>query len=660
MGKLKYLFQPVRIGSMEVRNRVVMPGMTTGFGVDEDRRVTPQLTEYFVERARSRPGMIIVASTLVHPLVLGEAGPRRISLWDDKVLPGLEEMVKAVHNYDVKFGIQLAQSCGQISLDETVDPSAFSPLKAATDISAREMSTGEIRKTVEAYGRAALRCAKAGFDFLEVNAAFEYVLSNYLTPLRNRRTDEYGGSFDNRIRFLLEVIREMRRKVGDEPPLGVKINGDDFFREGGWTLPEACRLAPILEKEGVNYLHIAGGLLGSYRWFIPSMYEEQGAFVYLSEEVKKHTSLPVMAVVRIKNPIVADEIIREGKADLIAMGRAHIADPEIVEKARKGDIADIRPCIGDCRGCIEPFFRDLDAEASCTVNPRMGREYLIKDIEGEKRTTSKKVLVAGAGCAGLEAARQVAFAGHKVTLCESKGRIGGQLRLAAMMPKRQEIGDILPWYERQLNKLGVEIRLNTPVDEDLLSQISPEVLVVATGSLPEVPLGYIDGLGNIKDIELLMVDELLEEERLTGDSTLILGGDQIGLQVADYLSEEGKRVYVAEKSARLAAKMAVMDRHYLMERITEKGVKQYESVQKVEILPADEVWIVRDGDREHLPEIDSIVLASDRRPNIFLAEVAERKGIETHIIGDASGVDGEDQGTVLAAIAAGYEVGRRI
>jgi len=452
----------------------------------------------------------------------------------------------------------------------------------------------------------------------------------------------------------------MRRKVGDETPLGVKVNGDDFFREGGWTLPEACRLAPILEKEGVNYLHIAGGLLGSYRWFIPSMYEEQGAFVYLSEEVKKHTSLPVMAVVRIKNPIVADEIIREGKADLIAMGRAHIADPEIVEKARKGDIADIRPCIGDCRGCIEPFFRDLDAEASCTVNPRMGREYLIKDIEGEKRTTSKKVLVAGAGCAGLEAARQVAFAGHKVTLCESKGRIGGQLRLAAMMPKRQEIGDILPWYERQLNKLGVEIRLNTPVDEDLLSQISPEVLVVATGSLPEAPLGYIDGLGNIKDIELLMVDELLEEERLTGDSTLILGGDQIGLQVADYLSEEGKRVYVAEKSARLAAKMAVMDRHYLMERITEKGVKQYESVQKVEILPADEVWIVRDGDREHLPEIDSIVLASDRRPNIFLAEAAERKGIETHIIGDASGVDGEDQGTVFAAIAAGYEVGRQI
>jgi len=660
MGKLKYLFQPVRIGSMEVQNRVAMPGMTIGFGVDEDRCVTPQLTEYFVERAKSQPGMIILAGTLVHPLVLGEAGPRRISLWDDKVLPGLEEMVKEVHNYHVKFGMQLAQSSGQINLNETVTPSAFSSLQASMDKSAREMSKGEIGKTVEAFGGAVERSVKAGFDFVEVNAAFEYVLSDYLTPSLNKRTDEYGGSFDNRIRFLLEVIREMRGKVRSEFPIGVKVNGDDFFREGGWTLPETCRLAPILEKEGINYLHIAGGRLGSYRWFIPPMYEEQGAFVYLCEEVKKHTSLPVMTVVRIRNVVMADELIKEGKADLVAMGRAHIADPEIVAKARKGAIADIRPCIGDCRGCIEPFFRDLNAEASCTVNPRMGREYIMKDIEGEKRTAPKRVLVAGAGCAGLEAARRAAFAGHKVILSESKGRIGGQLRLAAMMPKRHEIGDIIPWYERQLNKLGVEIRLNAPVGEDLLGQIAPEVLVVATGSLPEAPLGYVNGLENVKDIELLMVDELLEEERLTGDSVLVLGGDQIGSQVADYVSEKGKRVYVAEKSGQPAGKMAIMDRQYLMERIIEKGVKQYNNVEKVEILPTDEVWIIRDGEREKLPQIDTIVLASDRRPNIFLAEAAERKGIEAHIIGDASGVDGDDQGTVFACIAAGYEVGRKI
>jgi len=281
-------------------------------------------------------------------------------------------------------------------------------------------------------------------------------------------------------------------------------------------------------------------------------------------------------------------------------------------------------------------------------------------MKDDKGAAAKKVLVVGAGCAGLEAARRAAFAGHGVILCESAGRIGGQLRLAAMMPKRQEIGDIIPWYERQLNKLGVEVRLNTTVDKDLLDQISPDVLVLATGSLPEVPLGYVKGLENGKDIELILVDELLEEEKLTGDTILVVGGDQIGLQVADHLSEDGKIVYITEKGPHFAEKMATNDRYYLMSRIVEKGVKRYRNVQEIEILPADEVWVVTDRGKEKLLEIDTIVLASDRRPNVFLAEVAERKGIEMYIIGDAGGVAGEDQGIVLTAIAAGYEVGRQI
>jgi len=347
------------------------------------------------------------------------------------------------------------------------------------------------------------------------------------------------------------------------------------------------------------------------------------------------------------------------------MGRALVADPEIVEKARRGEVADIRPCIAECLGCIDSKFRQAEAGVpyftlSCAVNPRVGRELFVKDIKDEKKASAKKVLIAGAGCGGLEAARRAAFAGHKVILCESRGRMGGQLRWAAMIPKRQEMGDIIPWYERQLNKLGVEIRLNTPVDEDLLNQINPEVLVIATGSLAEVPLGYIQGLENIEDVELIMVDELLEEETPTGDNVLVVGGDQIGVQLADYLSEMGKMVYVVEKGAHFAPKMAAHDRWYLVGRLIKKGVKRHKNVQEIEILPTDEVWIVSDGGRERLPEINSIVLASERRPNIFLAEVAEGKGIETHIIGEASGVNGEDRGTVLAAIAAGYEVGRQI
>ena len=269
-------------------------------------------------------------------------------------------------------------------------------------------------------------------------------------------------------------------------------------------------------------------------------------------------------------------------------------------------------------------------------------------------------MVVGAGCAGLEAARMAAFAGHKVIVCENRGWIGGQLKLAAKMPKRQEIGGIIPWYERQLNKLGVEIRLNTVVDGGLLNQIKPDVLILATGSLPEVPLGFLNGLENIKNIEMVMVDDLIGEERLTGDSVLVVGGDQMGVQVADYLSEMGRAVYVVGKGSQFAQKMAYNDSFFLMQRLMDKGVKMYDNVEKVEILPDDEVWMVRSGTREKLPRLDTIVLASDRRSNIYLGQVAEEAGIETHIIGDASGVAAEGQGTLMAAISTGYNVGRQI
>ena len=643
---------------MEVENRIVMPAMDPGFGIDEDGCVTPQLTEFLVERARSRPGMIIAGSAQIHPLGLPPV-MNQVHLWDERVLPSLQEMVKAVHRYDVKFGQQINHG-GLTHLPQpSVCPSVI-PEMIQAGLPVREVSKEEIKEYVEAFGAAAERCVRAGFDLVEIHAAHSYLINEFLTPYYNRRTDEYGGSFDNRIRFLLEVIHRVREKVGDEIPVGVRLSGDDLIEEGGCNIADLCRLAPILEGESVNYLSVTIGAsyYGSLEVNIAPMYEDQGAFVHFSEEVKKHVSIPVITVGRIKNPIMADKIIMEGKADLVAMARAQLADPDMVEKARKGETTEIRLCLAECLGCIEGILRH--GEASCAVNPRVGREYLIKDIAGEKEAAARKVLVAGAGCAGLETARRAAFAGHKVILCESRGWIGGQLRLAAKMPKREEIGDILPWYERQLNRLGVEIRLNTTLSEDLLHQISPDVLVIATGSLPEVPLGFIEGLDNIRDIELLMVDELLEEERLTGDNILVIGGDQIGLQVADYLSESGRKIYVVEKGAHFAEKMASSDRHYLMGRIISKGVKRYKTVQRIEILPVDEVWMVNGSGRERLPEIDTIVLAGDRRPNIFLAEMAERKGMKTHVVGDAKGFAGRDQGTVLAAIAGGYDVGRQI
>ena len=658
MVKLKYLFQPLKVGMMEVKNRIVMPAMDPGFGIDERGCVTPQLIEYFVARARSQPGMIVSGSSAVHPSGIVER-VRMVPLWEERVFPSLERMVEAVHRYEVRFGAQL-NHCGLACLPQPSVCASEIPELTKMGFKIREATKEEIREYVEAFAASAERCIKIGFDFLEIHAAHAYLINEFLTPRYNRRTDEYGGSFENRIRFLLEVIRAVREKVGNRIPIGVRLNGDDFIGEGGWNLADLCRLAPILESESVDYLSISmgGAPYGSLYVNIPPMYEEQGAFVHFSEEVKKHVSIPVIAVGRIKNPIMADRIIREGKADLVAMGRAQLADPEMVEKARKGEIAEIRLCLGECLGCIEGILRN--GEASCTVNPSLGREYLLTKVEDGKKTSGRKVLVAGAGCAGLEAAREAALRGHKVILCEARGWIGGQLRLAAKIPKRGEIGDIILWYERQLSKLKVEIRLNTTVDENLLEEIDPEVLVVATGSLPELPLGFLQGLDNVRDIELLTADELLEREVLPGDNVLVIGGDQIGLQVADYLSEVGSRVYIAGSRAHFGEKMAYNDRHYLMGRIISKGVKRYKKVHRIEILPTDNVWLVNENGRENLPQIDTIVVADERRPNAFLAELAERKGIEVHLVGDARGCTARDQGTILAAIATGYEVGRKI
>ncbi|MBM4463039.1 MAG: FAD-dependent oxidoreductase [Chloroflexi bacterium] len=664
MQGLKHLFQPLKIGSMEVQNRIVMSPMCPGFGVDENGCVTEELIEFTAERARSRPGMI---TTGVIPVSFmgGTDAMEMPRIYDPKALPSLEQWVKAVHQYEgVKFGAQLNHCGPSHSYFKPMDAVAASAVPGLAEllvkVPVREATRDELKECVQDFAAAAERSLSVGFDYIEIHAAHGYLINTFLCPYYNHRTDEYGGSFENRIRFLLEVIRGIRSRIGYGVPLGVRINGDDFIGEQGWHIADLCRLAPILERESVNYISVtvAGTSIHSSQYMIASMYQEQGFNAGFSSEVKKQVSIPVAVVGRIVSPIVADRMIAEGKADLAVMARAMLADPDLVEKARMGELADIRPCIGECLGCIWQIM--VTGVGSCTVNPRVGREHSLKDVAGSKKSASKKVLVVGAGCAGLEAARMAAFYGHKVTVCESRGWIGGQLKLAAKMPKRQEIGGIIPWYERQLHKLGVEVRLNTAVDGSLLKQIKPDVVILATGSLPEVPLGFLNGLENIKDIEMVMVDELIGEERLAGDSVLVVGGDQMGVQVADYLTEMGKTVYVVEKGPQFAPKMAYNDSFFLLQRLTDKGVKMYDNVEKVEILPDDEIWIVRRGTREKLPPVETIVLASDRRPNVYLGEVAEKAGSETHIIGDASGVAAEGQGTLMAAISAGYNAGRQI
>lgn len=670
MTQLSHLFSPIRIGPMEIRNRVMMPGMSAGQMLDADLNVTPEMIAYFVERAKAEPGLMAVGASEVVPPPSTDKPRFPVSLYDDKWIPSLKRLVDAVHEYDTKFGIQLWTGGTQSSGSVHLSPSGIPAMAAAVADSRyapqlKTLTVEEIREVVRNFADAARRCKAAGFDFVEIHAGHGYLISAFLTPYFNRRTDEYGGSLENRSRFLIEILRAVRETVGEEIGVGVKINGEDFLAgEGGWTVADAVELAPLLEREGADYISVTAGVMGGTRLTIPPMYEKQGCFTDLAEAVKKVVSIPVATIGRIKNPVMGDELVAEGRADIVCMGRAMIVDSEVVSKARRGDIDDIRKCLADCRGCADHEMRSIrrgsPGQVSCVLNPRMQRESVCIDIEGSAKDSPKKVLVIGAGLSGLEAARRCAFSGHQVTLCESRGWIGGQIRYGAMIPGRHEIADMLPWYERQLAKYRVDVRLDTPVEADLIRELAPDVVFVATGSVPQVPQQMLESVTDAKNIEFVMIDDLLEEQMEIDDPVLVVGGDQIGMQAADYLSEGGRTVYVAEAHKHFAQKLAANDRWYLVGRTMAKNVRRIKNVRDIVIDGEDQIWLHSEQGREHLPDVKTVVFASERRSDRSLAEVAKSMGLETYVVGDAFDATSEDAATIFANVAQAYDIARRI
>jgi 2,4-dienoyl-CoA reductase-like NADH-dependent reductase (Old Yellow Enzyme family) len=665
MVKLDKLFQPIKIGPMTVGNRLMMPGMSAGMMLDKDSHPTPEMIAYYVERARTRPGMIAIGSCAVVPSPM----PRRqITLDDEACISPLRHLTNAVHEYDTKFGLQLwdggVQTGGAVQLSPSgITARAQSVHDARENPHLKVLDVDEIKAVVGYFASAATRCQKAGFDFVEIHAGHGYLISTFLSPFFNRRTDRYGGSLENRARFVVEILRAVKTAVGNGMAVGIKMNGDDYMIDDvGWTIADTCQLVPVLEAEGADYLTITAGVMGSRRLTVPPMYEKQGCFVDLATAVKKLVSIPVATVGRVKDAAMANSLIADGVVDFVCVGRGLIADSEFVDKARRGDLDDIRKCIADCRGCVDQEMRNIKAGqhsgATCVVNPRVQRELVCVDVEGQHKDNPRKILVAGAGLSGLEAARRTALSGHHVVLCESQGRIGGQICLAARIPGRSEIADMLPWYKRQLQRYGVDIRLNTNVDGNLIDEIAPDVVIVATGSLPTVPNNMLDILYRANHIQVMMVDDAIEEGAKLGANILVLGGEQIGLLAADYLSEEGRTVCVAEAEGHFARKLAANDRWYLTSRLIEKGVKRCKNVKGIDISDNDEVSLLTDDGPKAVPGIDTIVLANERRSIRTISEPAASRGIESHLIGDASDIVTEDSGTIMVNIAQAYDLAR--
>jgi NAD(H)-dependent 7beta-hydroxy-3-oxo-delta4-cholenoic acid oxidoreductase len=652
MTALARLFSPIKIGKMEVKNRIAMAPMTTNWA-PADGSVPDRMIDYLEARARGGVGLIIVETGTVDerfPYIMQSVG-----LWDDSLIPGFKKFVDAIHAHGAKVAPQISHPGPEsFSFVKGIQPVGPSPaLCKTTGQVCRELASEEIPPIVEQYGEAARRARDAGCDAMELHAAHNYMLAgSFLSPLRNKRIDSYGGTTDGRLRFLLEVMGSIKAKAGTDFPVILRISGDEYL-PGGRTLEDTLYIAPKLVEAGVDAFEISGGVQPELTWRImPPMGTPLGLNVPAAAAVKQVVDVPVMVVGRINNPLLAEDILQKGRADMTVIGRALLADPELPNKAAEGRLDDIAPCAACGLGCVGEQMKMR--AMTCVINPTVGREKEMALVPAARR---KAVLVAGGGPGGLEAARVAAVRGHEVTLCEKGAKLGGQLNPAAMAPTKQEIALWIQYLAAQVEKAGVRVELNQEVTAQLIEERKPDVVVVATGGEWLVP--SIPGLDREKVID--GSDVLQGKVNPLRAKVLVIGGGSTGCEVADAIAGHGDNpldaenaVTIVEMLPGLALDAVPATRMLLLQRLRERGVRSITSVTVKEITD-DGVVIAKDGKEETIRGMDHIVLACGTKPVDCLSDEIRNKVPEVHVIGQA-----KEECRALEAISEGAAVGRAI
>jgi len=647
---LKHLLSPIKIGTMEVRNRIVMPPMGTLFGAP-DWTVTERHLNYYEARAKGGAGLIIAEVTNVS--AVRTYGINTLGLFEDKQIPSWIELAKAVHSHGAKLAAQLMDA-GPESLSFLSGVQPMGPSIVASRIwqqIPRELSIEEIEGVIDDFAEAARRGREAGLDAIEIHAAHGYAMvGSFLSPFFNKRTDAYGGSLEGRLKLLLEIVKRIKAKAGPDFPIIVRMSGDDRV-PGGRTLQETQFIAPILVEAGIDALEISGGSVPGA--VVPPSGTPLALNAPFAEAVKQVVSVPVICVGRINSPQLAEFVIANGKADLVSMGRALMADPEMPKKAAAGNFEDIAPCVADNYGCLGSA--NQGKPATCIMNPAMGREKEMAIVAAKK---PKRVLVVGGGPAGLEVAWVAALRGHRVSLFEKERKLGGQVNLASVPPYMQEISQLITYLSRQIEKAGVKVELGTEVTPELVQKMKPHVVIVATGAAPMVP-DDIPGIDKEKVVTAW--DILTGKAAQTARNVVILGGGLVGCETADFMTGTGDNlgadrtdVTILEMLEDVASDMVPEPRHLLMQRLHAKGVKVMTSAKVKEILD-DGVLFMRDGEEGSIHNADYVVLALGSRPVDHLSEKIKGKVAEVYVIGDA-----KEPRKVLEATAEGAEVGRKI
>lgn len=665
---LRRLFSPIRINRTEIRNCLVLPAMHLGY--TPGGFVSEKLTDFYLERAQGGVGMIIIGGCTIDEY---SGMSEMIALHDDRFIEGLSQLAQAVQNQGARLFAQLYQA-GRYAHSMMIGgktPLAPSAVRSKlTGETPKAMDLGEIEMVQESFVQAALRAQKAGLDGVEVLGSAGYLISQFLSPITNKREDHYGGPFENRLRFGKEVVEKTRKAVGVNFPILVRIAGNDFM-PGGNTNQEAALFAQTLEAAGADAFNVTGGW---HETRVPqlTMMLPQGAYTYLAQGIRKAVKVPVIACNRINDPILADRILRDGQADMVGMARALIADPNLPRKAQEGDFKAIQHCIACNQGCFDSVFQFLPV--TCLVNPRAGQERQYPITPAARK---KKVLVIGGGPAGMMAALTAAQRGHEVVLYEKQPDLGGQLPLAASPPGREEMATLAIDLAHQLEIHSVEIHLGQEVMPSLVEALAPQAVVVASGAKPLIP-----PIPGANGPQVYSAWEVLSGQGDVETPAVIIGGGAVGCETALFLAKKGtinadtllflfenqaetaetlynlvlkgnQEIAIVEMLSKLGTDIGASTRWSILQDIHRRDIQIHLSSRVIEITP-ESVVFEKENNLVSLPA-RTVILAVGAVSDNDLFEQLKSLSPELYLIGDA-----KSPRKALEAVREGFQVGLKI